>query len=50
MTDGMLTFTHAMDLEDTDHNDGDGSYEVTIHVTDGADQDTADLVATPYRW
>ena len=45
-TAGVLTFTGARDFENPDDNGGDGSYEVTVQVSDGAGQDTADLVVT----
>ena len=41
---GVLTFIAAKDYEAPD--DADGSYEVTVQVSDGSDSDSADLVVT----
>ena len=43
---GVLTFIAAKDYEAPDDDDGDGSYEVTVQVSDGSDSDSADLVVT----
>ena len=45
-TAGVLTFATAKDFEHPDDADGDGSYEVTVQVSDGANTDTAELVVT----
>ncbi len=44
--DGVLAFASAKDYETPDDADGDGSYEVSVLVSDGVDSDTADLVVT----
>ena len=43
---GVLTFDAVKDYEDPDDADSDGSYEVTVQVSDGTNTDTADLVVT----
>ena len=43
---GVLTFSAAKDFESPDDTDGDGTYEVTVHVSDGTHSDTADLQVT----
>ena len=43
---GVLTFSAAKDYEAPDDADGDGTYEVTVQVSDGSDSDSADLVVT----
>ena len=43
---GALAFTAAKDFEAPDDADGDGTYQVTVHVTDGEGRDTADLAVT----
>ena len=40
---GLLAFTAAKDYETPDDTDGDGTYEVTVRVSDGANSDTANL-------
>ena len=43
---GILAFIAAKDYEAPDDADADGSYEVTVQVSDGSDSDSADLVVT----
>ena len=43
---GVLSFEAAKDFEDPDDADTDGSYEVTVQVSDGTGTDSADLVVT----
>ena len=43
---GVLTFSSAKDYEAPDDADADGTYEVTVQVSDGSDLDSADLVVT----
>ena len=43
---GVLTFSAAKDYEAPDDADGDGTYEVTVQVSDASDSDSADLVVT----
>ncbi|MXY73153.1 MAG: hypothetical protein F4Y97_09010 [Dehalococcoidia bacterium] len=45
-TAGVLAFVAAKDYEVPDDADSDGSYEVTVQVSDGANTDSADLVVT----
>ncbi|MXY18353.1 MAG: hypothetical protein F4Y57_15545, partial [Acidobacteria bacterium] len=45
-TAGVLAFVAAKDYEVPDDADGDGSYEVTVQVSDGVNTDSADLVVT----
>ena len=45
-TDGALSFTAAKDFENPDDSGGDGTYEVTVQVSDGARSSTADLRVT----
>ena len=40
---GVLAFTAAKDYEAPDDADGDGTYQVTVQVSDGADDVTADV-------
>ena len=41
---GALSFKAAKDFEAPDDADGDGDYEITVRVTDGANQVDAALV------
>ena len=43
---GVLTFAAAKDFEDPDDANTDGSYQVTVQVSDGRLTDTADLSVT----
>ena len=43
---GVLTFSAAKDYEAPNDADGDGTYEVTVQVSDGSGSDSADLVVT----
>ena len=43
---GVLSFSAAKDFENPDDADSDGSYLVTVKVSDGDNSDTADLVVT----
>ena len=43
---GILTFSAAKDYEAPDDADANGTYEVTVQVSDGSDSDSADLVVT----
>ena len=43
---GVLAFGSAKDYEQPDDSDTDGAYEVTVQVSDGDDDVTADLVVT----
>ena len=43
---GVLTFAAAKDFEDPDDANTDGSYQVTVQVSDGGLTDTADLSVT----
>ena len=43
---GVLAFASARDYEQPDDADGDGTYEVTVQVSDGTDRDSADLIVT----
>ena len=43
---GDLAFTAVKDYEDPDDADGDNVYEITVHVSDGDNTDTADLSVT----
>ena len=43
---GVLTFSAAKDYEAPDDADTDGTYEVTVQVSDGSETDAADLVVT----
>ena len=43
---GVLTFSAAKDYEAPDDADADGTYEVTVQVSDGSETDSADLVVT----
>ena len=43
---GVLAFGSAKDYEEPDDSDTDGTYEVTVQVSDGANDVTADLVVT----
>ena len=45
-TDGALALVTAKDFENPDDANTDGSYEVTVQVSDGTSTDTADLVVT----
>ena len=45
-TDGALSFTAAKDFENPDDSGGDGTYEVTVQVSDGVRSSTADLRVT----
>ena len=45
-TDGALSFTMAKDFENPDDSGGDGTYEVTIQVSDSVRSSTADLRVT----
>ena len=45
-TDGALSFTAAKDFENPDDSGGDGTYEVTIQVSDSVRSSTADLRVT----
>ena len=45
-TDGALSFTMAKDFENPDDSGGDGTYEVTVQVSDGVRSSTADLRVT----
>ncbi len=40
---GLLAFTSAKDYETPDDTGGDGTYEVTVMVSDGSNSDTANL-------
>ena len=40
---GVLSFTAAKDYEQPDDADSDGTYEVTVQVSDGANTDSANL-------
>ena len=43
---GVLTFSSVKDYEAPDDADADGTYEVTVQVSDGSETDSADLVVT----
>ena len=43
---GVLAFAAAKDFENPDDADGDGSYEVTVQVTDGDNPTTMDVTVT----
>ena len=43
---GVLTFSAAKDYEAPDDDDADGTYEVTVQVSDGSDSDMAELLVT----
>ena len=43
---GILAFIAAKDYEAPDDADADGTYEVTVQVSDGTETDSADLVVT----
>ena len=43
---GVLAFRAAKDYEAPDDADSDGTYQVTVQVSDGTDTDTADLAVT----
>ena len=43
---GALSFATAKDFEVPDDADNDGSYQVTVRVSDGAQADTAELTVT----
>ena len=43
---GVLAFGSAKDYEEPDDSDTDGTYEVTVQVSDGVNDVTADLVVT----
>ena len=43
---GILAFSAAKDYEAPDDADADGTYEVTVQVSDGTETDSADLVVT----
>ena len=45
-SEGVLTFIAAKDYEAPDDADADGTYEVTVQVSDGTETDSADLVVT----
>ena len=45
-SEGVLTFSAAKDYEAPDDDDADGTYEVTVQVSDGTETDSADLVVT----
>ena len=45
-SEGVLTFIAAKDYETPDDADADGTYEVTVQVSDGTETDSADLVVT----
>ena len=45
-TDGALSFTMAKDFENPDDSGSDGTYEVTVQVSDGVRSSTADLRVT----
>ena len=45
-TDGALSFAAAKDFENPDDSGGDGTYEVTVQVSDGVRSSTADLRVT----
>ena len=45
-TAGVLAFSAAKDYEAPDDTGSDGTYEVTVQVSDGANTDTADLTVT----
>lgn len=43
---GVLAFSAAKDYEDPDDSDTDGSYQISVQVSDGTNTDAADLVVT----
>ena len=43
---GVLTFSSVKDYEAPDDADADGTYEVTVQVSDGTDSDMAELLVT----
>ena len=43
---GVLTFASAKDFEAPDDTGTDGTYEVTVQVSDGTNQDTAEVTVT----
>ena len=43
---GVLAFGSAKDYEQSDDADGDGTYELTVQVSDGVNDVTADVVVT----
>ena len=43
---GVLAFARAKDFESPDDANGDGAYQVTVQVSDGANRATADLTVT----
>ena len=43
---GVLAFSEAKDFESPDDDGTDGTYEVTVQVSDGDDTDTADIEVT----
>ena len=45
-TAGVLAFSTAKDFESPDDADSDGTYEVTVQVSDGTLSDTADIQVT----
>ena len=45
-SEGVLTFSAAKDYEAPDDDDDDGTYEVTVQVSDGTEMDSTDLVVT----
>ena len=45
-SDGMLAFLAAKDYEAPDDADSDGSYDLTVQVSDGTDSATAELSVT----
>ena len=45
-SEGVLTFSAAKDYEAPDDVAADGSYEVTVQVSDGTETDSTDLVVT----
>ncbi len=45
-SDGALSFNSAKDFESPDDSDTDGTYELTVQVTDGSFSTTADLNIT----
>ena len=44
---GVLAFDAAKDYESPDDADTDGTYEVSVQVSDGSNTDSADLEVTP---
>ena len=44
----MLSFASAKDFEAPDDADADGAYEVTVRVSDGANETRAELTGTHF--